>query len=440
MASITTARTGPTDVRQPIPSSELLGLETQLGMEAQRFSTLAAPATLDPNKFTTVWREDFENNSVGQLSRVWGNVTLQDNGPEDGELILKSLLIEDYRVNSGAMQPPTGASANQGYGLYSVTVKTDDLEGPGPYAALWPSTDVWPGPELDVFEKQGKESNTNGYSTIHWRGQDGKDHYDPHFFGNIDMSQKHTYAMEWAADHITLYIDGTEIYTTTANVPKDFADGGENSAWGVGMQANWTGAAAQNGDNVLHVYDISYAKPVSAPPPPPPPPPAQSTSPSAGDDRITGTASSNTINALAGNDWVSGLGGSDILSGGDGNDTLIGGSGVDRLSGNLGSDTFRYASAGEGNDMITDFVSGSDHIEVSAAGFGGRLAAGSTASFIANTSGRATSSSGTGQFVYETDVDRLWWDADGGGTGGRQLVASFTNNPTLISGDLTIIA
>jgi hypothetical protein len=212
-------------------------------------------ATLDLTQFTKVWDVDFEDGTTGLLNLSYGHTWVHD-----GELTLSAWAGDGYQVNSGVMQSPSGASANQGYGLYSITMKSDPNEGPGLFACLWPSSNVWPGPELDMFEKQGPSSNTNAYSTIHWKGADGSDQYSPTMLGAIDVSQTHTYSMDWERDSITLYVDGQQIYRTTSHVPLDYADGGENSAFGVGMQAKWA-ANQQNGDNVLHVYDMNYMAP-----------------------------------------------------------------------------------------------------------------------------------------------------------------------------------
>ncbi|AVR95075.1 M10 family metallopeptidase C-terminal domain-containing protein [Pseudoduganella armeniaca] len=64
-------------------------------------------------------------------------------------------------------------------------------------------------------------------------------------------------------------------------------------------------------------------------------------------------------NRLAGGGW------NDRLDGGAGNDTLIGGAGSDTLTGGAGSDTF-VLRLGGGTDVVTDFVSGTDRLEVAA--------------------------------------------------------------------------
>ena len=66
---------------------------------------------------------------------------------------------------------------------------------------------------------------------------------------------------------------------------------------------------------------------------------------------------------------LKGGGGNDTLVGGAGNDTLIGGAGIDTLTGGAGADTFVFAtgdsSAASGqHDLITDFTSGTDKIDL----------------------------------------------------------------------------
>lgn len=75
---------------------------------------------------------------------------------------------------------------------------------------------------------------------------------------------------------------------------------------------------------------------------------------------ITGNGASNRLHGEVGNDTLSGGAGGDVLQGGAGKDVLTGGSGSDRF-------VFRTAgdSAPTGYDHITDFVRGSDKIDLS---------------------------------------------------------------------------
>ncbi len=208
---------------------------------------------IDSSQFTTVWTESFDK-GTGMLSRVWGP-GIDTSVP--GKITVHS--TPDNK-DSGAMVPPTGASAGYGYGLYSFTLSMTQGDVPGPYALIWPGTDVWPGPELDVMEalKGGPL-----YSTAHWKGEGNTNKYTSYMMEGVNPKQVHTYSLDWAPGRLTGYVDGKMMWTTTANVPKDYAHGGENLAPGVGMQTWWS-AEDQYGsgyDNRMTVFDVSYAKP-----------------------------------------------------------------------------------------------------------------------------------------------------------------------------------
>src|SRR5262249_21321790 len=96
---------------------------------------------------------------------------------------------------------------------------------------------------------------------------------------------------------------------------------------------------------------------------------------------IDGTSAPESLVGSIGDDVISGLASDDTLVGGHGSDRLVGGSGNDTLTGGFGADIFVIDSPAEGVETINDFVSAAntpagDHIEVSAAGFGGGLVAG----------------------------------------------------------------
>ena len=101
----------------------------------------------------------------------------------------------------------------------------------------------------------------------------------------------------------------------------------------------------------------------------------------AGNDTVNGTGKGDILYAGSGNDTVKGNGGDDTIYGGSGsdtingnndNDTIIGGFGADQLTGSNGNDRFVYLSAADSNanlfDIITDFASGSDKIDLATLG------------------------------------------------------------------------
>ena len=97
-------------------------------------------------------------------------------------------------------------------------------------------------------------------------------------------------------------------------------------------------------------------------------------------NKLLGNTAKNVLNGAAGNDTLNGNGGNDRLLGGAGNDTILGGAGADTLVGGAGrdvltggggNDIFKFNTAGESGpasaiwDIVSDFVSGQDRIDLS---------------------------------------------------------------------------
>ncbi len=90
---------------------------------------------------------------------------------------------------------------------------------------------------------------------------------------------------------------------------------------------------------------------------------------------LAGGDKSESLYGYWGNDTLTGGGGNDILDGNAGDDVLTGGLGADKLTGGTGSDRFVFTSAADSHpgsgDLITDFISGVDKLDVSALGITG---------------------------------------------------------------------
>jgi Ca2+-binding RTX toxin-like protein len=123
-----------------------------------------------------------------------------------------------------------------------------------------------------------------------------------------------------------------------------------------------------------------------------------------------------------------------FIFGNDGDNAITGALGQDVLTGGAGADTFVYASAAEGGDAITDFVSGVDRFSISAVGFGGGLVGGGAAALVAG----SDPTSLTASFLYDTDDGALYWDSDGDGGDAAVLVATLSGAPALTASDLII--
>ena len=146
---------------------------------------------------------------------------------------------------------------------------------------------------------------------------------------------------------------------------------------------------------------------------------------STANNTLTNGSSNTGTTALIVNQTLTGTAGADTLSGGDGNDTITGGTGADQMSGGGGADVFVQSGGdsvartaetitvanlgngetitfGSGVDVITDFVSGTDKLDVATAGSFTAFGGGGDASNLTgnnNYSIRGDFTSGTGVFT-----------------------------------------
>lgn len=135
----------------------------------------------------------------------------------------------------------------------------------------------------------------------------------------------------------------------------------------------------------------------------------------------TGGAGSDTLKGFA---RLLGSGFADTLTGDAKGNVITGGAGADVLTGGAGRDTFRFASASEGGDTITDFTSGRDKLSFVASEFGAAKAGKLKAeAFVAGAG--ATAQTASQHFVFDTSTATLYYDADGNGAGQSVVVATL---------------
>ncbi|MCP5073071.1 MAG: calcium-binding protein [Rhodobacteraceae bacterium] len=91
----------------------------------------------------------------------------------------------------------------------------------------------------------------------------------------------------------------------------------------------------------------------------------------AGTDNLYGGSGDDILFGGNSNDNLNGGKGDDELFGGNSDDTLDGGKGDDTLTGDDGTDTFVFGLKSD-NDVITDFIDGSDQIDLTAYNLSGR--------------------------------------------------------------------
>jgi len=160
-------------------------------------------------------------------------------------------------------------------------------------------------------------------------------------------------------------------------------------------------------------------------------------------NRINGDAAGDRIYGRGGADVLGGLGGADKLYGGGGADKLSGGKGHDVLTGDAGNDKFVFKGAPASSvhsDTITDFLSGTDDIQLDNAMFTNLGAAGAlTNTRFFKSAGSTANLTADDRVIYNTSNGNLYYDADGGGGGASVLIAKLTGAPVLVAGDIQVI-
>ena len=148
---------------------------------------------------------------------------------------------------------------------------------------------------------------------------------------------------------------------------------------------------------------------------------------SADETTVIGSPLADTLSGGYGN-------GNETLFGGSGNDVLIGGIGNDHLTGGTGADTFVF-NRSEGLDVITDFQSGVDKIQMSKFSYNlGQRGALNSDAFWVGTSSHDDSD----RLIYNPATGAVLYDYDGNGAGDAVLILNLDSHPTLKYTDFSI--
>lgn len=220
----------------------------------------------------------------------------------------------------------------------------------------------------------------------------GGNQFDQSIYGNAGSN-----FLNGGGGSDTLYgLGGDDAYLVDAlnDQVVEFAGGGTDTVYATGSFALGSGSEVET----LTVYDRGTANALN----------------------LTG---SDTANRIIGND------GANVLDGKGGADTLYG------LG---GADVFAFSSAlGAGNvDTVIGFASGSDHIQLSSAIFGG-LGTGplATGAFATGTA----AADADDRIVYDQATGRLSYDADGSGAGAAVDFALLSPGTVLAASDFFLV-
>jgi hypothetical protein len=164
-----------------------------------------------------------------------------------------------------------------------------------------------------------------------------------------------------------------------------------------------------------------------------------------GSVNLTGNAAANVIKGNKGANTVNGALGNDTLFGNEGNDKIYGALGRDVLSGGTGKDVFVFNTKPNATnvDKVIDFSTKHDTIWLDNAIFTKLGTAGSTshpAALSKSYLALGTKAKDYNDYlVYDAGTGKLYYDADGSGSGAATQVAALSNKPTLTSLDFQII-
>jgi uncharacterized protein YkwD len=130
--------------------------------------------------------------------------------------------------------------------------------------------------------------------------------------------------------------------------------------------------------------------------------------------------------------------GENIIVGNSGDNRMAGGEASDTLTGNGGSDAFVFDNCHDGVDQVTDFVSGTDTIEIGRLGFAQTMQLGLLGedSLVFGT----TATQNQAQFLYDQSTGNLSIDMDGTGIGEALLFANLGAGTALAYSDMVITA
>ena len=194
------------------------------------------PAATKQAKWDLVWADEFNGTTLDAASWIAVDGAVNVNNEleyytpsdvylENGSLVLRSQqrVMGGRSYTSGEVRSGTNRTVRIGN---AVEWRTQTPTGKGIWPANWlvntPCNGItgcggaWP-PEIDVMEIRGSMPDDN--LMTHWWGTyPGQQHETSEYAGVALSSGYHTYRVEWFADSLVWYIDGTQRAKHTSNI------------------------------------------------------------------------------------------------------------------------------------------------------------------------------------------------------------------------------
>lgn len=166
--------------------------------------------------FQTVFFDDFSGNSIDRS--IWRTLYGGDYGNGmfswdhgqlsvgDGKLTISTENVGDGWLSGGLSTIPDG----QTYGRYEFRARFDEGQGTSGVALLWPSNNEWTD-EINIIETHRGDRKEFAFTN---HGEPNETQYIKH-----DLTDWHTYTLDWLPDQLVLSIDGEEVARMTHDIP-----------------------------------------------------------------------------------------------------------------------------------------------------------------------------------------------------------------------------
>ncbi len=187
-----------------------------------------APSIMAPTGYKLVWNDEFDKAGAPDTSEWWyetggggwGNnesqvyVSQQQSGEDLALISGGTLKIKAQKIGGTVYSIRMNTSKSWTYGWFEAAIKVSDV--PGSWPAFWmmpKNYTTWPGDgEIDIMEyaisTQGKNRSSSSIhcGAFNWPKGTQKTHVQA---VKNAATEWHVYAMEWTADQMKFYVDGT---------------------------------------------------------------------------------------------------------------------------------------------------------------------------------------------------------------------------------------
>lgn len=268
-SSYVTIKCGTTRERVPVTQAAMVAGELDIDV---------------PEGYHLAWRDEFE--TAGAPSDAdwwyetggggWGNneeqtyVSRAKDGEELAYISNGTLKIETRKIGSTVYSIRMNTRNYWTYGWFEARIKVSDVAGSWPAFWMMPQNyTTWPGDgEIDIMEyaisTQGKNKTSSSIHCNAYNHANGsaKTNYSTHVTSVSNAaSEFHVYALEWTADGMDFYVDGSK-HLTFPNEGKGYNSWPFYTPFYLKLNQAWGGnmGGTTDPDSLPAIYEIDYVR------------------------------------------------------------------------------------------------------------------------------------------------------------------------------------